>query len=221
MEYLVAVGGGAGGYSSTGIPAAWLVGPDGKIVWKGHPAELKHEMIEANLKNVRLRPKFEFQADELKKAGKLLEAGNFGKGLAELDKVIAANDTPAAVEQATTARTQVIAYGEDELKAVEDYASSGYYSEGMLKLQELAVTFKGTEIGDRAEEKEKSWKKDDKIKAELEGAEAITQAKDLIGRRGYKDAARVLVQVTRGKKFEGTKARERAEALLKEVEPHL
>jgi hypothetical protein len=221
MEYLVAFGGGAGGYSSTGIPAAWLVGPDGKIVWKGHPSGLTAEIVQANLKNVRLRPKFEFQADELKKASKLLEAGNFGKALAELEKVITANETPAAVEQATAAKTQVLTYGEDELKAVEDYASSGYYSEGLLKLQELSVAFKGTEIGDRADEKEKAWKKDDKIKAELEGSEAIAQAKEMIGKRGYKDAARVLVQVTRGKKYEGTKARERAEALLKEVEPHL
>jgi hypothetical protein len=221
MEYLVAFGGGAGGYSSTGIPAAWLVGPDGKIVWKGHPAELKHGTIETHIKNVRLRPTFRFQSDELKKAGKLLEAGNFGKGLAELDKVVAANEEPAAVEEATAARTQILAYGEEELKAVEDFASHGYYSEGMLKLQELSAIFKGTEIGDKADEQEKTWKKDDKIKAELEGSEAIAQAKDLIGRRGYKDAARLLVQVTRGKKFEGTKARERAEALMKEVEPHL
>jgi hypothetical protein len=221
MEYLVAFGGGAGGYSSQGIPAAWLVGPDGKVVWKGHPAELKAETIESNLKNVRLRPKFAFSSDDLKKAGKLLEAGNFGKGLTELDKVIAANEDAAAVEQATAARTQVLAYGEDELKAVDDYATAGYYTEGLRKLQELGAAFKGTEIGDRAEEKEGVWKKDDKIKAELEGSEAIAQAKDLIGRRGYKDAARLLVQVTRGKKFEGTKARERAESLLKEVEPHL
>jgi thiol-disulfide isomerase/thioredoxin len=52
MEYNVAVGGGAISKKMgiTGIPHAFLVGKDGKIVWHGHPAGLKDAEIEKVLK---------------------------------------------------------------------------------------------------------------------------------------------------------------------------
>ena len=46
-------------------------------------------------------------------------------------------------------------------------------------------------------------------------------AKELVAKRKYKDAARLLVGIARGKKYEGTKAQAAAEDLLKQVEPNL
>jgi hypothetical protein len=217
MEFLIAFGGGAGGYSTRGIPAAWLVGADGKIVWKGHPAELRKELLEENLKNVRLRPKFEFQSDALKKVSKHVDAGDYGKAIAELDKVIAKSEDAAVVDQARSAHEQIIKFGEEELQAVETLATSGWYVLAMQKLNTISDGFKGTPIGDRADEKETAWKKDPKVKIELEGAEAIAKAKDLIAKYKKKDAARVLVAVAKGEKFKETKAQKDAEALLAEI----
>lgn len=218
MEYLIGFGGGAAGYATRGIPAAWLVGPDGKIVWKGHPAELQQGLLEEQLKKVRLRPKIEMQSDALKKASKQIEAGSYGKAIAELDKVIEKGDDPAAVEEANSAKAQLLQYGEDELKAVDGYAESKYYPQAVEKLGQIASSFKGTPIGDRAEEKQAAWKKDPVVKTELEGAEAIARAKDLIAKYKKKDAARLLVAVAKGEKFQGTKAQKDAESLLGELE---
>jgi thiol-disulfide isomerase/thioredoxin len=52
MEYNVAVGGAAISkkFGINGIPHAFLVGKDGKIVWEGHPMSLKESDIENVLK---------------------------------------------------------------------------------------------------------------------------------------------------------------------------
>jgi hypothetical protein len=52
MDYNVAFGG-AGLVEKlgiNGIPHAFLVGKDGKVVWEGHPMELKESEIEKVLK---------------------------------------------------------------------------------------------------------------------------------------------------------------------------
>ena len=51
MEYIVAIGG-ADAYKTRGIPAAWLVGADGVVLWQGHPGNLKESVIEESLNQV-------------------------------------------------------------------------------------------------------------------------------------------------------------------------
>lgn len=52
INYSVALDDGAlaRGFGITGIPHAMLVGKDGKIVWEGHPMQLKDKDIQALLK---------------------------------------------------------------------------------------------------------------------------------------------------------------------------
>ncbi len=217
MEYLVAVGGGAGGYKTRGIPHAWLVAPNGKIVWKGHPSGVNTSIIEEHIKTVRLRPTFKFDG-ALKRANKNLNSGKYGKGIVDLEKVIAKNpDDADLITEAEEAIAQVKKFGEDEFASVEEYAKAGFYPEAMAKLQWLTKSFKGTSIGDQADEKYAVWKKDSTVKAEISGAEVIAMAEELIGKRKYKDAARALVKVTKGKKYEGTKVRDKAQDLLDDV----
>lgn len=39
-------------FGETGYPSAWLIGPDGKVIWSGHPMELEAEQVEAHLSRV-------------------------------------------------------------------------------------------------------------------------------------------------------------------------
>jgi thiol-disulfide isomerase/thioredoxin len=39
-------------YGITAIPTAYLIGADGKVIWQGHPSELKENQIEEALKMV-------------------------------------------------------------------------------------------------------------------------------------------------------------------------
>ena len=216
MEFLVAVGGGANGYQTRGIPAAWLVAPNGKIVWKGHPSQVKNDMIEKHIKDVILKPKFKLSKD-LKRANKHLNAGSYGKGLVELEKVIAKTDDDSVITEAKDAIAKVNQFGEEELNAVEDYAKAGFYIDAMSKLKGLTKSFKGTALGDRATTKYDEWKKDKTIKLEIDGAETIAAAKELMNKAKYKDAARALAKITKSKKYNGTKAQSRAQDLLDEV----
>jgi hypothetical protein len=52
IEYTMGVGGGAGGFKTAGIPHAWLVSADGKVVWEGSPSGLPEKTIDAELKKV-------------------------------------------------------------------------------------------------------------------------------------------------------------------------
>ena len=216
MEFLVGVGGGASGYQTRGIPAAWLVGANGKIVWKGHPSQVNHDMVEKHLKDVILKPQFKLSKD-LKRANKHLNAGSYGKGLVELEKIIAKSDDESVISEAKEAIAKVNTFGEEELNAVEDYASSGYYIDAMAKLKGLTKSFKGTALGDRATTKYDEWKKDKTVKLEIDGAETIAAAKEMMNKAKYKDAARALAKIAKNKKYDGTKAQSRAQDMLDEV----
>lgn len=216
MEYLVAYGGGANGYVTRGIPNAWLVDPNGKIVYAGHPSRITADLIEEHIKGVRLTPSFEL-GEGLEKASRHLAGAKYGKGVGELQKVIDKNEDSDLVARARAAIAEVESYGEKELAAVDGYAEAGYYTEGYAKLQRLASAFKRTSLEERIDAKLDAWKDDDRIQAEIAGEQFIAKAKEQVGNRKYKDAARTLVAVTRGKKFEGTKAQARAQALLDDV----
>jgi hypothetical protein len=66
-SYTIGLGGGHGNYPASGIPAAWLISTEGKVVWQGNPGSLSNKLIEAELKKVKL-------SDEEKdaRAGKIL-----------------------------------------------------------------------------------------------------------------------------------------------------
>lgn len=52
INYTMGCGGGAEAYPAPGIPKAFLVDVEGKVVWEGHPAELTNKMIETELKKI-------------------------------------------------------------------------------------------------------------------------------------------------------------------------
>lgn len=55
FKYTVAIGGG-GEYGVTGIPHAYLIGPEGKVHWQGSPGSMPKKKLEALLKNVDKKP---------------------------------------------------------------------------------------------------------------------------------------------------------------------
>jgi len=62
LTYTVGYGGGANNYpTSEGIPKAFCVGVDGKVIWEGHPADFNEKMLDTELKKVKL-------TDEMKSA---------------------------------------------------------------------------------------------------------------------------------------------------------
>ena len=216
MEYLVGVGGGAGAYRTNGIPNAWLIDPDGKIVYDGHPSRITAAMVEKYLDDVLLPPEIDLELD-FGRAQKPLKSGNYGKAINEFDKIIDKSDDSELVARATETKARLEEYGRSVLTLVDTLATKGSHVAGMKKLDYLSTVFKRTEIGDLADAKIAEWKKDDTIQAELKGAQIVAQAREKMAKGKHKDAAKLLNAVVQGKKYEGTKIRDVAKELFDEV----
>ena len=190
--------------------------PKGKIVWKGHPAGLNNSIIEEHIKGARVLPIFDLPS-ALSRAKGYLEAGSFGKGISELEKAIKRNDDTSVQEKARDAIEEVLKYGRGELKKIDAYGAAGDYAEGMDLLEGLTKAFKRTDLAKDFKDKLSIWKKDKKIRAEIEGGRILEAARDLVRRAKYKDAARLFAKVAKGSKFRGTRVQEEAEKRLEEV----
>lgn len=215
VEYLIGTGVNTG-YTPRGIPHAWLVDANGQVVWKGHPSGMTSAIIEEHLANVRLVPTFDDLPRELQKAARLLDAGKFGQGLKELEK--APQDDPAIAEAAKAAIEKAESYGKGQSSRADALAAEGLYKEAMELLDTLEEGFKGHAIGDDAKAKLGAWKKDRTVKTELEG-HALLDKGEALEKAGQKPhAAKLYRSIVDGRKFEGTKCREKAEARLKALE---
>ncbi len=108
IHYIVSVGENIGDvYGVTGIPHVYIIDPDGKVAWHGHPASLDEKVVSDLLKNVRLSaspaPAFATPS-KVAKVAKLEESialGKVGAGVKALEKLVADKD-PSAAEAAKT-----------------------------------------------------------------------------------------------------------------------
>ena len=209
IAYVIAVGGG-NEYRYEGIPHAWLVSSSGKVAWDGHPANLSHDLLDAELKKVRFAPVFKLPK-ALKRAQGFLNKGDFGKGIKSLRNYLGEPASKKVAKRAKKALKQARRFGSSKLKAALEDAEEGYYGEAIRSLTALKRMFKGDKLGAEASATLKHWKKDKNVKAELSGLRALNAAKQLIREKKYKKANSLLRRVLRSKKFKGTKVRERAE----------
>ncbi len=97
-----------------GIPHAFLIDPEGIVVWRGHPASLKKPMIEEVLTGSLAAPLWDWpeSADEVAEA---LMDGRFDKALAALEKL-----EPAAREGLETQVRGLLARRRSTLEAARD-----------------------------------------------------------------------------------------------------
>jgi hypothetical protein len=196
------------------------VSPKGEVVWEGHPAELKETLIEEHLKDARLTPTFALPK-ELRSIEKDLNAAKYAAGLKALEEHLKKPKSSETEAAAKTAVEQVNAFGAAQLKQTDELAKDRDYGAAAEILRSLEKSFKGVETGDKAAKQLADWKKDDKIKLELDGAAFVEKADAQIQAKQFKNAAGFLLQVTKPKKFEGTKVREIAAKKLAAVERKL
>jgi thiol-disulfide isomerase/thioredoxin len=78
VTYTMGCGGGTQSYPAPGIPKAFLIGVDGKVFWEGHPAALPTDLLEQELKKVKITPE--------------MRATTAQASLAYAEKLISANE---------------------------------------------------------------------------------------------------------------------------------
>jgi len=114
IPYLISVGADIGdAYGVSGIPYVFVIDPDGKVAWHGHPGDMQESTITNALKNVRLSaspaPRFAKPASVGKvariEAG--IATGKVGAGVKALEKL--AGDKDAGTAAAATSTLEAIA----------------------------------------------------------------------------------------------------------------
>ena len=220
MQYPVAFGGGAKEYKTRGIPHSWLVGPGGKIVWKGHPGGLNASIIEKHIEGARMGPKISLPP-QLVKSAKYLKVGQFGKAYKDLDKQAGRAKDPAVEKAAREAMQKIAEFASVELSRVAQFKKEHKYSAGLQALQRGAVSFKGMTIAKEFDKELKAWKKDKSIQAEMAGSAMLDEAKDLVKRGKYEKAAKIYAVLSKSKKFAGSEAQKEAEIRLQEIKKYL
>ena len=102
VTYTMGCGGGTQNYPAPGIPKAFLIGVDGKVFWEGHPASLPIDLLEQELKKVKITPEMRASAAQasLAYAEKLISANQVLRGIGVLAAIAKDHKGTDAAKQA-------------------------------------------------------------------------------------------------------------------------
>jgi len=208
------------GYGSGGIPHAYLIAPDGKVVWDGHPGSLPSGQVEKLLRKTK-----DFYvrkvAPEVKPAAAAFSKGN----LAEAERLASEIKEKAGAGRESVVDAEYIVARVAAMRTawnrkVENGAKTGLYLDVLDTLGKIQKHFAGTEEAQAAATRLAELKADPDVKVELKASkslEKLAEAKTKAGKSGKKlDTLRKKVERFI-KKYEGTKAAERAEMLRKAI----
>lgn len=210
IKYPIAVDGPAmAAYGVSAIPDSVLLGPDGKVRWKGHPGGLKDSMIEEALQGA--TPAL---PTSLVRFTPLLKARKFGKLYTDLKKAVEDN-------KATQAEAgRLIGALEGRMKALlaggEKARGQGDFYTAAVNLQELKNSFAGTDQAKKAADVLKEIEKDSKAKEQVKAVDTLEKLEQAMEAKAYADAYRGYKALV--KKFSGTKIETEANRQISAIE---
>jgi hypothetical protein len=220
ITYPVGIAKNTEGYGSGGIPHAYLISPDGKVVWDGHPASLSNAAVEKLLRKTK-----DFYIRKVAPEAKPAAAA-FSKGkLADAEKLANAIKGKEGAGREAVADAEYVLARVGAMRVawngkVESGSKSGVYLDVFDALGKIQKHFSGTEEAQAAAKKLAELKADPSVKLELKASktlEKLVQQKIGAGRSGKKlDAVRKRVEKFM-KTYDGTKAAERADLLRKAI----
>lgn len=175
MDYPIALAK-ADGYDVQGIPHSFLIGTDGKLLWRGHPASLDVALIEKALVGA-VSP---FVAPGLAEVGELRKKQEFGTAYLKAKDLLAAGGlTERAAAQATRwtqeieAEVQARTEGADAAEKVKD----PYLL--WLQLEPVALHYQGVPGAEALAKRHATLMADARSKREIEGGKRFAAAQAL------------------------------------------
>ncbi len=210
IKYPIAVDGPAmTAYGVRSIPDSVLIGPDGKVRWKGHPSGLKDSMIEDALQGA--TPPL---PASLARFNPLVKARKFGKLYTDLKKAV--EDKKATQADAGP----VIGALDDRMKGLlsdgEKARGKGEFYTAAIHLQELKNSFAGTDPSKKAADVLKEIEKDPKAKEQVKAVDTFAKLEQAMEAKAYADAYRGYKGLA--KKFAGTKIETEANQQMTAIE---
>lgn len=212
-SYPVAAGG-AGNYQTDGgIPHAWIIGVDGKVVWEGNPGARDFDRtLMGELAKVKYPGlgKTELHSD-LDKALREYLKGDLGAALKEAQRLA---ERAGADEQAVADARHMASRIEGRLASqqqkAEKLAAEREYVQAAEVYSWIAQAFNKTDAGDAATKILKDWRSDRDVRREISAAEDLEKLLEHLKRATPEARARDLTRFAEANKYSGTKAAERA-----------
>ncbi|KAA0214120.1 hypothetical protein EDM80_07185 [bacterium] len=200
-------------YGGKGYPSAWVLDVDGKVIWKGHPANLTDAMVEDWVKDLAPAKITKEVSKALRNAVEAYNKGEFGKAETEVDKHLGSDD-PAVKADAEFVDGVI-----EKRRAVgEAKAAKARESGDLPKLATLleaeAKAFDGSEHGKKCAEEAKTVKASKEYKDCLKAQSELDKLKPKINDMKADKAKRALEKIA--KDFPGTPAGKEAAELAKD-----
>lgn len=210
-------------YPGRGVPRAWLIGPDGKIVFQGHPAGITDEMIETQLKAIEALKLRDVDV-ALAPAKTDYEKKSYGAAYAKASKAL--KDEKAAEKVKTDAQyisDKIKEKGDAAVASVDELAAAEKYADALKRAVSIQQQFKGTEWEKAAKDKEKDLKSNPAVKREEDAQSALAMAmkSEASFKRGRDKKKTIPGYEAIMKKYAGTQAAAEAEervGALREME---
>lgn len=208
-------------YGVEGFPQTFLIDADGKVVWEGHPGDLSKAAIKKALKGAK-RPKGDFlsvriDGDEearTSKARSLAQDGDLGGAVKEIDAILAdPKSTDAQKQAAASDREQIDAHLKMLASQAEGFVKTRDVEKAVLVLEAIKKALPSADSATAAAKRLAQIAADEKLMKEVDAGKALLRLKDQI-RPLKKDKAKPKIEDFI-KKYEGTRAAERAAILLK------
>lgn len=222
LPFLVASGSSSGdAYGVTGIPHTFLIDAQGTLVWEGSPGDLSKATIKKALKGAK-RPKvdhlsvrMEGEVDKrVEKARDLAADGDLAPALKEIETILADPKSEEAQKKGATELKQAIEIHAQRLAAqAEKLLKAREVQRAVTVLEDVAAAMPGSEVGADAKKRLAAVASDEKLQAELDASKALDRLKDQI-RPLKRDKAKPKIEEFI-KKYQGTRAGDRAANLLK------
>lgn len=208
-------------YGVKGIPAMFAVGPDGKVIWRGHPGDLSDGKIKELLKGAKPAAGGFLGVRASDEMPKRLDAASSSAATGKLAKALTAAkavlDDPAAAEADKTAAQSLTADVEKHVKVLlaqaESFIEQREVMTALTVLDAVAGELDAHESGKKAKARADEVRKDKALVKELDAAKAFETVK--------KNAARLASSKARdqykdfAEKWSGTRAAEKAKAMSK------
>lgn len=189
INYSITQQGSLTGDNSKGIPRAWVFDWKGQKVWEGHPTQMDSaiEPLVAKAPHWLTRGREFTDKAVAAQAQKLFANAGYAaiiKALADIvAKEVPADNAAAATknEEAKFLHDSIVAHGTAKLaKAATNKKDAPL--DAVTGYQELAVQFKGHEIGTKAKEESDGLKKDKAFQEELQAAKLYQAIQDEVGK---------------------------------------
>lgn len=205
-------------YGVTGIPKTFVVGPDGKVVWHGHPGGLTSDILEGALKGAKPRAGGPLAlspstavSGRLAAVAQAMEQGKLAKAMQSAQTFAAdVKSTEAEKTGAAALLAEIEGHVQALTQQAERYVSNKDVLRAVAMYEIVAKEFGAQAPGVSAKTRIEEIRKDPALSKELEAGEAFDKLKESAAKLSSskkKDKYREFAD-----KFKGTKAGERARA---------